>query len=198
MWYWILRNIGLVLLKIFFRLKTEGRENLPVKANFIVVANHCSYLDPLAIESSIPEKIYCLAERFLYKKPFLRWYLKRKEAIPTGRGSSEKAVELLEQNKIVGLFPEGRISRDGKLKEFRRGVALLAAKTGRPIVPCAILGTFEALPYQAKFPKFSRIKVKIGKPVYILKEFDEVIDDVRLQEGIIKVRNKIQEMLNAG
>ncbi len=171
---------------------------MPGKGNYIVVANHCSYLDPLAVEVSIPKKIYCLAERYLYRTPLLRWYLKLNETVPTGKGSSKKAVSLLADNKIVGLFPEGRISKDGRLKNFRRGAALLAAKTGRPIVPCAILGTFEALPYKAGFPKFVPIKVKIGKPIYILKEFDEVIDDVYLQEGIIRIRNSIREMLDAG
>jgi 1-acyl-sn-glycerol-3-phosphate acyltransferase len=119
------------------------------------------------------------------------------EVLPAGK-SSEKAVEFLMRDKVVGLFPEGGCSGDGKLREFRRGAALLALKTGRPILPCAILGAYAALPRQAKFPKFIPIKVKIGRPIYLLKEFDEVIDDLYLQEGIYKVRNSIQEMLNGG
>jgi len=123
--------------------------------------------------------------------------LEKLEVLPVGR-SSERAIEFLNQNKIVGLFPEGRCSRDGKLREFRRGASLLALKTGRPIVPCAILGTYEALPLTAKFPKVKPIKVKIGRPIYLLKEFEDIIDDLYLQEGTLKIRNKIQEMLNAG
>jgi hypothetical protein len=60
------------------------------------------------------------------------------------------------------------------------------------------LGTYTALPLRAKFPKLVPIKVKIAKPIYLLKEFAEKIDDIHLQEGILKIRNKIQEMLNAG
>ena len=108
------------------------------------------------------------------------------------------AISLLTENNNIGLFPEGGISRDGMLREFRRGMALLALKTGRPIVPCAILGTYEALPLGAKFPKFVPIKLRIGKPRYFLKEFEDIIDDIYLQEGIFKVRNTIKEMLNAG
>lgn len=186
----------IVLLKLFFGLKVEGLNNLPPKNNFIVVANHASLLDPLVLLAAIPKRIYWLALRDLYRISWLKWFIKKVEGVPTGR-SSEKLISLLMKNKNVCLFPEGGVSRDGKLREFRRGAALLAIKTGRPIVPCAILGSYEALPRTAKFPKFSPIKLKIGKPQYLLKEFDEVIDDIYLQEGIFKIRNQIKELLHA-
>jgi len=197
MWYWIFRGGCILILKLFFRLRVEGLENLPQKTNFIVVSNHSSFLDPLVIAAAIPKKIHCIVSRFLFKIPLLRWSLKKLEVLPAGR-SSGKAIEFLIQNKIVGLFPEGRCSRDEKLGEFKRGTALLSLRTGRPIVPCAILGTYEALPLRAKFPKFVPIKVKIGKPIYLLKEFEDIIDDIYLQEGIFKVRSSIQKMLYDG
>lgn len=196
MWYWIFREISIIALKLFFRLKIEGLENLPQKTNFIVVANHSSLLDPLVIMAAIPRRIHWLALKDLYRVYVLGWLIKRVKAIPTG-GSSEKLIHLLMKNKNVGIFPEGGISRDGTLKEFRKGAALLAMKTGRPVVPCAILGTFQAFPRTAKFPKFRPIKVKIGKPQYLLKEFEDVVDDIRLQEGIFKIRNKIKELTYA-
>lgn len=197
MWYWIFKYGSLGFLKLFFGLKIEGLENLPRKHNFIVVANHASFLDPFVVAAAIPLKIHCLASDFLYRLPWLNWALKKLEALPTGN-VSEKAVAYLTQDKIVGLFPEGGLSRDGKLREFRRGAVLLALKTGRPILPCAILGTFAVLPVRARFPKLLPIKIKIGKPVYFLKEFDDIIDDVYLQEGNFKIRNIIKEMLDAG
>jgi 1-acyl-sn-glycerol-3-phosphate acyltransferase len=113
--------------------------------------------------------------------------------------SSDIFVNLLNNNKIVGLFPEGGRAPDGRLSEFRRGAAMLSYKTGRPIVPCAITGACEALPMHAKFPKlWSRITVKIGRPQYLLKEFDDIIDDVRLQEGTLRLKNAIAEMMYAG
>lgn len=105
----------------------------------------------------------------------------------------------MQHGKNLGLFPEGGVSRDGKLGEFRRGAALLALKTGRPIVPCAVFGTFETLPFGSRVPKFFHpIKLKIGRPIYILKEFDEVIDDVYLRNGVFRIRNAIKGMLDAG
>lgn len=197
MWYWIFRTIFLIILKLFFGLKVEGLENLPEKGNFIVVANHTSFMDPPVLGAAVPRKIHWITLRELYAVPVLGWFFNKTECIPSG-SSSEKAVSLLMQNEFVGLFPEGGISRDGELHEFRRGVALLAMKTGRPILPCAILGTFQALPFGRKFPKFARIKVKIGKPKFLLKEFDDFIDDVTMQEGLLKIRHKIKEMRDAG
>lgn len=192
--YWILRATVGVIVKLFFRLKVEGIENLPAKTNFIIVANHTSFLDPLLMMAAVPRKVHCITLRNLYKIIWIKWFFELAEAIPSGN-SSEKAINLLLKEKNVGLFPEGGLSHDGKLREFRRGVALLAMKTGRPIVPCAIFGAYEALPRSAKFPKFLPTKVRIGKPIYILKEFSDVIEDVLLQEGLFKVRNAVKEML---
>jgi 1-acyl-sn-glycerol-3-phosphate acyltransferase len=198
MFYWSFRLLFSALLNLLFKLKVEGLNNLPQKTNFIMVANHASYMDALVVMVLVPRKIHCIALRDLYQFSWLVWFLKGTEALPSGC-SSEKASCLLAENKIVGLFPEGGVSHDGKLREFRRGAALLALKTGRPIVPCAIIGTFEALPRQAKFPRlFKQIKLKIGRPVYLLKEFQDLIDDIYMQEGTLKIRNSIEEMIYAG
>ncbi|MFC1674878.1 lysophospholipid acyltransferase family protein [Candidatus Omnitrophota bacterium] len=197
MGYYLLRLILLVILKAMFRLKVEGLENLPQKTNYIVVANHSSYLDPLALGVAIPKKIYWLTFRGLYNQPWLKWFLKATQTLPTG-SASEKALYLLNRNKNVGIFPEGSRSHDGKLRDFRSGAALLAIKTGRPIVPCAIFGTHDALPKSAKLPRLNPIKVKIGRPRYLLKKYEDRIDDMDLQDGIFKVRNSIKEMINAG
>ena len=195
MWYWIFRWGSVIILKLFFRLTVEGIENVPQKTNFIVVANHASFLDPLVVAAAIPKKIHCIVSRGLFLVPLLKWSLERIEVIPTGRNST-KAIEFLMSNRNVGLFPEGKCSRNGKLNEFRKGAALLSMKTGRPILPCAVIGAFEALPVTAKFPTLVSIKVKIGKPIYLLKEFEEVLDDAHLQEGTHRIKNKVQELLH--
>ena len=197
MWYWIFRAIFIVILKLFFRFKVEGVENLPQKTNFIVVSNHASFLDPVLIAAAIPKKIYWIALKEIYNVTGIRWIMDMTETLPTG-SASEKAIYLVMKNSNVALFPEGTRTWDGSLRDFRRGAALLSLKTGRPLVPCAILGSYEAFPRKAKFPKFLPIIVKIGKPVYLLKEFGDVIDDIYLQEGIFKIKNTIKEMLYVG
>lgn len=196
MCYWIFRAILAAIFKIFFRLKIEGLENLPKKGNYIVVANHVSYLDALVLGVAMPQKIYWIALRDLYKLASMRWFLKLTDTLPSGN-SSQTAVKLLSEDNCIGLFPEGAVSRDGKLKDFRRGAAMLALRTGRPIVPCLVIGTYEAYPFGAVIPKLIPLKVKIARPVYLLKEFDEIIDDANMQHGITRVRNIIEEMYYA-
>jgi len=153
-------------------------------------------MDPVVVGVAISRKINFIAMRDLYKIDRLKWFVQLMGALPTG-ASSKKAADLLNKNENIGLFPEGACSPDGNLRRFRRGAALLAIKTGRPVVPCAIFGSFQSFPRGAKFPKlFLPMKVKIGKPIYLLKEFEEVIDDIYLQEGIFRIRNTIKEMLN--
>lgn len=183
------------MLKVFFKFKVEGLDNLPDKTNFIVVANHASYLDSLALGAAIPAKIYWIAARFLYRIGWLRGFLKKTDALALGN-ASQRAFNLLEEKRNVGLFPEGKRSLDGKLGEFRTGAALLASKSGRPLVPCAILGAYQAYSPGARFPKlFTPVQVRIGKPIYILREFGDIIDNTYLQEEMHRVKEKIKEML---
>lgn len=187
-----------IILKLLFRFNVEGLHNLPRKTNFIVASNHASIMDSVAIGVAIPMRIYWMAARWLYRVPGLSWFLKSTETHPVG-GVSESAVELLEKNKNVGLFPEGKCSISGEIGEFKRGAALFAFRTGRPVVPCVVIGSFEALPWKKKFPRlFTKIKVIVGKPIYQLKEFDETIDDVNLQEGTSQIRDAVKELFYAG
>jgi len=197
MWYWAFRAAFRGILKLFFKFNVEGLENLPQKTNFIVVANHNSYLDPVVLGAALPCRVYWITTYVLFKFSWLRWFFKKVGALPTGN-ASDRTLCLLEKNKNIGIFPEGAISRDGQLKEFHRGAAVLALKTGRPIVPCAILGTFTALPFGSFFPKFGPIKVKVGKPKFFLKEFTDIVDDLYLDGGIFEIRNKVKEMIYAG
>jgi 1-acyl-sn-glycerol-3-phosphate acyltransferase len=196
--YEILRRIVFFIFKMAFNLKVEGIENLP-KTNFIICANHTSFLDPFIIAASIPKRIYFLALGKFYKIFWIKWFLKIFNAIPvTPKGGTvQKAVYLLNKDKNIGIFPEGTRSFDGKLKEFKKGVAILGYKTGRPIVPCGIIGAYECLPRGAKFPKFSQIKLKIGKPIYLLKEPYEVIEEVKIQWGLLKLKNAISELVKS-
>ena len=198
MWYWVFRFVTHVAMRVFFNLKVKGLQNIPKKTNFIIAVNHTSYMDPFVVSSVISKKIYWIALKGLYSSAWIRWFMYGTDTLPVGN-ASEKLICLLMDNKHVGIFPEGTRTHDGKLRDFKRGAALLAIRTGRPIVPCAIIGAYEAYPVKARFPKFfGSITIKIGPPQYLLKEFEDQIDDIVLQEGTFKLRNTIKEMLDAG
>lgn len=195
MWYWIFRAFFWALVKVLFKLKVEGLNNLPDKTNFIIVANHASYLDSLILGAALPERIYWIAANFLYRSGWLRWFFKKTDTLALGNASTQ-AFKLLEKGKNVGLFPEGKRSLTGNLNPFRTGAALLASKTGRPIVPCAILGAYQAYPPKARFPRvFVPVQVRLGKPIYVLREFDDIIDDTYLKESMLRVKREIENLL---
>ena len=193
MYYEIFKIICKFILVVFFRLKSEGKDNIPTKSNYIVIANHTSFLDPVIVSVCFSQKIYWLAARDLYKIPFLKWFFNKSGAFSVG-SASKYGESFLNSGKNVGVFPEGICSRDGKLKTFRTGAVLLAYKTGRPIVPCIISGAYEALPWGNKIPKFKKLRLKIGKPVYFLKETEEKINDIRLQKGVEALKSVMEEL----
>jgi len=155
-----------VLFRTLGRLKVEGLENLPRQGGFILAGNHQSYLDPPIVGSSVPKQVYFMAKEELFKVPVLKTLITAQQAFPVKRGSADrkalsKALELLSQNKVVGIFPEGGRSKTGELQEAEMGVAFIALKAQVPVLPMAIVGT-KGFACQ----HLRQIKVKIGKPIY--------------------------------
>jgi 1-acyl-sn-glycerol-3-phosphate acyltransferase len=177
MLYKISQSIARVLFKLYFRLRVEGKENIPTEGGYIIVANHISFLDPLLICTIVPRIIHYLTYAIYYYARPLHWYCKRVHCIPIKKdgkdiSSLKKALRLLKTGELIGIFPEGVRSSTGQLQEPEPGVALIALKAKVPILPVGIRGAYEAFPRGAKFPRPYQITVTFGKPFRI----DEYID----------------------
>ena len=162
--YRILRLIGWLICKILFRLKVKGVENIPAKGNIIIAANHSSYLDPIAIGAVIPRQIKWIVRKDVYDVWWLR-SLFASTGMIRENGSVGKAVDLLGKGENVGVFPEGSRSPDGRLGAGKRGVAIMALKSGAPVIPCAVKGAFKAYPRNAVFPRPYPVEIIIGKAI---------------------------------
>ncbi len=162
--YRILRFIGFLICKIFFRIKVKGLENIPARGNFIITANHSSYLDPVAIGVAVPRRIKWIVRKDVYD---VRWLKPLLESLGMIRenGSVGKALDLLIKGESVGVFPEGARSPDGKLGEGKKGVAIMALRSGVPVVPCAVGGAFKAYPRGVVFPRPYPVEIIIGKAI---------------------------------
>ncbi len=159
-----------VLAKIFFRLSTEGEENIPSSGPVILAANHCSYLDPPLITVGIKRQLTFLLKRELRAAPLLGWWLRRIGSIPVARGQGDMrsvmiTLRTLREGKAILLFPEGTRSENGQMQPFETGAAWLAHKSQAPIVPVYISGTYEAYPRKAWFPRPKKIRTLIGQPL---------------------------------
>lgn len=165
-----------IVLRLFFRLygrwKIVGVENIPKTGPIIFAANHASYLDPLVGWSAIwgTRKMIGVAKEELWKNRVVAYFMDSLDSIPVKRHSADRTMfrqclEVLERGDTVGIFPEGTRTYDGKLNPAEPGLALLYAKTKAPIVPVALVGTYEMFPRKAKKLRRYPLQVIFGQPI---------------------------------
>ncbi len=173
---WFMRLAGVCLRALFraaARIRVEGGSDLPRSGPLLVVGNHTSNADPPLVGAwllpRLGRPVQFLAKQQLFV-PLLRPLLRHFGAIVVKAGGSDveayrDALTVLRGGGVVGLFPEGTRSRDGRLGQPRAGVALMAVRSGVPIVPVGISGAHHFLPPRARLPAFgTRITIRIGEP----------------------------------
>lgn len=181
LWNDLTHKAALVLmrthLRLWHRLQVEGREFLPAKPPYILVANHSSHLDALALTAAVPWKsqhrVHPLAagDTFFEKTSTARFIALTLNALPLWRrrlgihDMQELRERLLAEEAIYIVFPEGTRSRTGKMVPFRPGIGMLVAGTEVPVVPCHITGAYEAFPPETHWPKRLPVRLRIGTPL---------------------------------
>lgn len=196
--YYVFKTCCKGLMKLISAPKVFGRDSIPHQGSFVLVANHQSLLDPLILVACIPRKITFLAAAYIFKIPLVGQIVRAVGALPVkslkGNYKTMKhSLSRLAKGGVVGIFPEGGVSLDGELRPFMSGWAYLALKTGVPVIPVAISGTREVLPVGRYIPQRSRIRINIGKPVYIDKK--SKIRREHLDELSTKMMNIISRLL---
>ncbi len=171
------RTITRIYLAIAHRLQIHGRNNLPVRPPFVLVANHASHLDAVVLGATLPARfvgaVFPIAagDTFFTKRASSIFATACMNALPIwrkncGAHSLEDLRERLAGGECVYiLFPEGTRTRTGAMEKFKPGLGRLVAGTHVPIVPCYLRGPFEALPPSRKIPRWKKISVAIGKPL---------------------------------
>jgi long-chain acyl-CoA synthetase len=197
-----------ILFKLFFRLEVKGVENVPSDGNFILAANHSSYLDGPALILALPfsrfRNIYSLGLSDFFAGFLKSRFAKIAHVIPIDSASYlSKALQMsayvIKNGRSLAVFPEGGRSFDGNLMEFKKGVGILAVEMGIPVVPVLVQGALEALPRSAAFPKFKKITVTLGKPL-LASEIDfskkkEGVDDYQYFADTL--RERVRELMSA-
>ncbi len=132
-------------------LRTVGRENLPKSGGVLLAPNHVSHLDPPAACCALDRTVHCMAKEELFHNKMFGWLIRALAAFPVKRGEGDTesirtAMSLLEGGDVVLLFPEGTRGDGVTLQPISRGVALLAKRSGVPVVPVGITGTHLVMP----------------------------------------------------
>lgn len=164
----------------YFRWRVWQPENVPATGGVILAANHASYLDPPLVAAGLRRPVNFLARKSLFRFPLLGWVLRRVGAVPLDRdgGSAAGLRTVLEQVKAgraVILFPEGTRTHDGRLQPARSGIGLMVVKSGVPVVPVRVFGTYEAYGRHRRFPRPRPVAVRYGAPM----QFDRLRAEAR-------------------
>jgi len=144
-------------------------EDLP-PGPLILAPNHASYLDPPAVGCLVPRVTYYLARHTLFQPPIGSWLLPSVGSIPVnqdspGPSSLKRIFEVLQNKGTLVLFPEGSRTFDGSLGKGEPGIAMIAARSGTPVVPVHLFGSREAMPRNGGWKPFRPIRVVFGKPL---------------------------------
>jgi len=197
---WMTR-MGMVILG---PLRTHGLENVPREGAFIVVANHISLLDPLIIGATAGQLagrlIHFMAKQQIRGWPVIGWLATQAGVYFVRRGEGDRAaqrlsLELLGRGEPIAVFPEGTRSHTGVLGEPRDGAALLAMRTGLPLLPVSIVGSNRLFRKGARLPRRSRVTVRVGEPFTLGRQATGRIDRQELAAGTDRIMRAIAALL---
>lgn len=209
MFYWFLKWIALgPWLRMVFRPRVSGAENVPAEGPAILASNHLSYADWLFMPLTLPRRVTFVAKAEYFTGKGLKGWLQKtffagSGQVPIDRsggnaaeGAIISAKRLLAEGELFGIYPEGTRSHDGKLYRGKVGVARLALETKAPVIPVAVVGTDVVAPPGKTFGKFTRPVVRFGKPLdfsryegmendrYILRSItDEIMYEIMRLSG---------------
>ncbi|MEU2879623.1 lysophospholipid acyltransferase family protein [Streptomyces sp. NPDC007070] len=178
MFYYVLKYVLLgPLLRVVFRPRIEGLEHVPASGPAIVAGNHLSFSDHFLMPAILRRRITFLAKAEYFTGPGLKGrltaaFFRSAGQIPVdrsgkeaGRAAIREGLGVLRRGELLGIYPEGTRSPDGRLYKGKVGVAVMAIEAGAPVVPCAMIGTFEAQPPGRVVPRIRPVVIRFGKPL---------------------------------
>ena len=178
MWYWLFKYIFMgPLLSLLGRPKVEGLEHVPHSGPAILASNHLAVADSFFLPLVVRRRITFLAKSEYFtgkglKGAFNRWFYTVAGQVPIDRTNADAAQAALEtaerilgQGKLLGMYPEGTRSPDGRLYKGKSGLARLALETGVPVIPVAMIGTDVVNPPGSRMWRFGQVTVRFGKPM---------------------------------
>jgi len=189
----IFRGFVTIVFTVFYRVEVIGKENVPESGPLILCANHNGELDMFFIGYKIKRLVRYMAKEELFKNPLLAKFITWLGAFPVKRGKGDveaikTSLRILENNEVLGIFPEGTRmkNKDAKSVRIKPGVALIAQKSGAPIIPVAVSG---------RYRPFSKIKVVFGKPFRLDLDKDKKYTNSELVEIAKDIMSKVYSLM---
>ncbi|AFZ31939.1 1-acyl-sn-glycerol-3-phosphate acyltransferase [Gloeocapsa sp. PCC 7428] len=158
------------MLRVYFRGRVYGAENVPQEGPLVVVSNHASDFDPPILSCCVRRPVAYMAKEELFQIPVFSRAIELYGAYPVKRGSADRsairaAVKYLEEGWAAGVFLQGTRTPDGKITEPKLGAALIAAKTNAPLLPVSLWGTHKIMQEGSTIPRSVPVTVRIGQVI---------------------------------
>jgi 1-acyl-sn-glycerol-3-phosphate acyltransferase len=205
--YWVAKYTLGISLRLLFRSWSKGRRNVPRRGPVILASNHLSFADHFFGPEPLPRKVVFLAKSEYFTGKGIKGLASRAffsgvGQIPidrTGGEASERALRsglrVLASGNVLGIYPEGTRSPDGRLYRGRTGVARLALESRAPVVPCAMMNTFEFLPPGSHSPRFDlRPGVIFGQPMEFSRYYGRETDREALRAVTDEIMAEIDKL----
>jgi 1-acyl-sn-glycerol-3-phosphate acyltransferase len=200
--YRVFRRIAARLLHGLFQLRVEGAERLPAAGPFILAANHHNYLDGVVLGVAVSRPIaFLVMPRVFRATPLHPPFHRRIGSIPVALerpdpGAIKRVLRVLDAGRVVGIFPEGPFSREGRLVRGQPGAAMVALRSGAPVVPAAIEGTYEALRGRRFYlPRRRPLSVRFGEPIFFGRPRHGRIARAEREEVTRRIMSEIAALL---
>jgi hypothetical protein len=176
----LMRFLVWILIHSVYRLRKVGLERIPEEGPAILICNHVSYVDALVISAACRRPIRWVMDHRIFKVPVLSFFFRTARAIPIAPAREDPALleqayariaNELEAGELVGLFPEGRLTADGEMSEFRGGIMRVLEKTPVPVVPMALSGLWQSLfarnrdKFRHMTRLFPHVRLAVGEPL---------------------------------
>lgn len=180
---YVLRHLIYWSVRLCYRLRVHGREHVPKQGAALVVCNHVSFMDALVLGGASPRPLRFVMDQPIFNSRWLKWWFQLVGAIPIEserhnpgalRRTLDEVSQALRQGEVVMVFPEGRLTPDGDIHTFRRGLETILARDNVPVIPAGLAGLWGSWTSHyggkalKKWPSRFRAPVSLyfGSPVY--------------------------------
>jgi 1-acyl-sn-glycerol-3-phosphate acyltransferase len=200
--YRLMKIILSPILRVLFRVRVEGIENIPEDGAAILASNHISFSDSIFLPLILKRRITFVAKAEYFEDKKTAWFFRAMGQIPINRGggsASQRALDaaraVLDGGGLFGIYPEGTRSPDGRLYKGKTGIARLALQTGAPALAVAMIGTKEAQPIGQVVPRFFMpITIRISKPMRFDRYVDRNDDPLVLRQITDEIMFELREL----
>jgi 1-acyl-sn-glycerol-3-phosphate acyltransferase len=182
----------------YFKVTVEGLEHVPASGPAVIAGNHLSFIDSFVLGLALPRPLYYLGKSDYWESARTRWLVAGAGVVPVyrdggdrGEGSLRAGVQLLQRGDLLGIYPEGTRSPDGRLYRGKTGPVRMALEAGAPVVPFGIIGSDVAMPQDRRVIRRAPITLRFGRPIDLSRYHDRRTDPLVLRSATDEVMYEI-------